>query len=59
MRQPEVWGHGSVVIFLIIAAILLVGPLLMGTSTPPGIPLLMVFPVVIAAVLIFLVVTSD
>ncbi|QCD77304.1 uncharacterized protein LOC114188579 [Vigna unguiculata] len=59
MKQPEVWGHGSVLIFLIIVGILLVGPLVMGTPTPPGIPLLMLFPIVIIALFIFLVVTSN
>ncbi|KAK7332446.1 hypothetical protein VNO80_29198 [Phaseolus coccineus] len=55
MRQPEVWGHGSILIFCIIVAILLFGPFLMGIPSPPGIPLLMVFPVVIIVILIFLV----
>ncbi|XP_057428586.1 uncharacterized protein LOC130722017 [Lotus japonicus] len=59
MRQPEVWGHGSIVAFLIIAAILLFGPLFMGAISPPGIPLVLVFPVVIVAVLIFLIVVSN
>ncbi|KAK7412749.1 hypothetical protein VNO78_04345 [Psophocarpus tetragonolobus] len=54
MRQPEVWGHGSIVIFLIIVAILLFGPLVMGFPSSPGIPLLLVFPVVLAAVITFL-----
>ena len=58
MRQPEVWGHGSVVIFLIIAGILLFGPFFLGSASPPGIPLLLVYPVVLAAVLIFLIVVS-
>jgi len=59
MSQPEVWVHGSIVIFLIIVAIILLGPLFMGPVTPPGIPLLMVFPLVLIAVWIFLVVNSN
>ncbi|KAG4946029.1 hypothetical protein GLYMA_15G120000v4 [Glycine max] len=59
MRQPEVWGHGSIVIFFIIVAILVFGPLLMGVPSPPGIPLLLVFPVVLAAIMIFLIAFSN
>ncbi|KAF7803876.1 putative transmembrane protein [Senna tora] len=54
MAQPEVWGHGSIVAFLVIVAILLVGPWFMGPISPPSFPLLLIFPIVMAAVLIFL-----
>ncbi|KAK7331156.1 hypothetical protein VNO77_25373 [Canavalia gladiata] len=56
MGQPEVWGKGTIAIFLVIVAILVFGPLLMGPVSPPGIPLLLLFPVVLVALLIFLVV---
>ncbi|RYR12155.1 hypothetical protein Ahy_B04g069696 [Arachis hypogaea] len=44
MRQPEVWGQASVVIFCTIAGILLLGPFFMGTVSPPQIPLLSLYP---------------
>ncbi|KAK7246002.1 hypothetical protein RIF29_40859 [Crotalaria pallida] len=56
MRQPEVWGHGSIAVFLVIVAILLLAPLFMGSVSPPGIPLILVFPLVIAALITFLIV---
>ncbi|OIV96051.1 hypothetical protein TanjilG_27155 [Lupinus angustifolius] len=59
MKQPEVWGHGSIAIFLVIVAIILLGPLFMGPISPPGIPLLLVFPVIIAVVIILLIVFSN
>ncbi|KAK7331155.1 hypothetical protein VNO77_25372 [Canavalia gladiata] len=59
MRQPEVWGQGSITIFLIISAILVFGPLFMGPVSLPGIPLLLLFPVVLVAVLIFLVIIEQ
>ncbi|KAF1890702.1 hypothetical protein Lal_00013297 [Lupinus albus] len=48
MKQPEVWGHGSIAIFLVIVVIVLLGPLFMGPISAPGLPLLMMFPVIIA-----------
>lgn len=59
MAQPEVCGEGSIVAFLIIVAIILLGPFFMGIVSPPGIPLLLVIPVVLAAVLIFLIVVTN
>ncbi|XP_027338237.1 uncharacterized protein LOC113852196 [Abrus precatorius] len=59
MKQPEVWGHGSIAIFITIAAILVFGPFVMSPISPPGIPLLLVFPVVLAAIVIFLIVFSN
>ncbi|AES64548.1 transmembrane protein, putative [Medicago truncatula] len=58
MKQPEVWGIGSLVAFLIIVAILVFGPFFMGPVSPPGYLLLLVFPVVIAALIIFLIICS-
>lgn len=59
MWLPEVWGTGSILVFLIIVAILLFGPLFMGSVSPPGILLLLVFPVVLAAVIIFLIIVTN
>ncbi|XP_020202282.1 uncharacterized protein LOC109788054 [Cajanus cajan] len=48
-----------ILILFIIAAFLLLAPLFMVPLSPPGIPLLLVFPVVLAAILTFLIVFSN
>ncbi|KAL7592450.1 hypothetical protein Lser_V15G31942 [Lactuca serriola] len=49
------WGVGSVVAMLFVVGCLLFLPLVMGPVAPPSFPVLLIIPVVLAAVLIFLI----
>ncbi|GMY30298.1 hypothetical protein FCV25MIE_25540 [Fagus crenata] len=48
------WGAGSIVMFMVVAAVLLFLPLIMGPLQPPSPSVLLIFPVVLVAIFIFL-----
>ncbi|KAI3495125.1 hypothetical protein L1887_37302 [Cichorium endivia] len=49
------WGVGSVVAMLFVVGCMLFLPLVMGPVAPPSIPVLLLIPVMLAAILIFLI----
>ncbi|XP_028800378.1 uncharacterized protein LOC114755677 [Neltuma alba] len=59
MEQPKIWGPGSIIAFFIIVAIQFLMPLFMGPVSPPTLPLILIFPIVLATILIFLIITSN
>ncbi|XP_023635641.1 uncharacterized protein LOC111829761 [Capsella rubella] len=48
------FGMGSVLAVVVVALILLFGPLMMGPVAPPSLPLILVFPVVLLFVFLYL-----
>ncbi|XP_030456930.2 uncharacterized protein LOC115677846 [Syzygium oleosum] len=57
MEEDYGWGSGSILMIVVVAAVLLLAPLVMGSVQPPGLSLLF-FPVVLVAVFLFLCLSS-
>lgn len=47
-------GFGSVMMMLIVAAVILFGPLIMGPLTPPPVFIFLIFPAVLVAIYLYL-----